>query len=339
MSAVNYYIILLFIICYISSYITCNDITIYNNINNNNNTYNLTRYRRKHNSSYSSNTHNNGKHDHKYKHIDNTNAVHNDLTQPDWTVYHTADEIYNIINDIAQRNNDIIKVTTPYQHHDKWSSHPYSSQLQLVEITNLNSHISDNNKLHIQLTFGEHGREIISSEIALILIQLFDIDSHINIKQDDSLSNDYRTFLLDHVHFYIIPLLNIWSHKQVEQGYVCERKNMNSVDSNRNFDYMFRTTNDNDKLIHMSNDQYPGIEPFSEMESQYIRDIGQLIIDRHNTHDLYINVHSGVREMYRYVNNIQYNIYICFTLYCICSIYVYNILMICFKTHHSHLAE
>lgn len=222
------------------------------------------------------------------------------LMQPNFNVmYHTADELYELINEIGGRNAINIRVTTPFKHHSDWSTHPYVNELQLVEISNFDSSIPDCNKLHIQLTFGEHGREIISSEVALKLIQLFDIDSSEYLDSSILLSDQFRSYILDNVHIYLVPLLNVWGHKQIELGYTCERKNMNGVDPNRNYGYDFKRTDEHDQLIAAGSETYPGKYAFSELESQYVKHIGELIIDRHGVHDLYINVHSGVREMYR----------------------------------------
>lgn len=98
--------------------------------------------------------------------------------------------------------------------------------------------------------------------------------------------------LLRNTEFHLVPNLVPWSRRQVEQGLVCQRKNARGVDLNRNYDYQFNR-HPNLHLRLPTSDQYPGPRPFSEPESRAVRDEATRFRP-----DLYINVHSGAREMY-----------------------------------------
>lgn len=64
--------------------------------------------------------------------------------------------------------------------------------------------------------FNEHARERITGELALEMVQ-----------ELKTLNPDTR--------ITIVPIVNAWGRKRVEQGKRCQRKNRNGVDTNRNY--------------------------------------------------------------------------------------------------------
>jgi len=67
--------------------------------------------------------------------------------------------------------------------------------------------------------------------------------------------------LKQHISWYVIPILNPWGFENLQ------RKNINGVDINRNFDYDWQNGNDDPNSF-----DYRGPFAFSEKESQILRD-------------------------------------------------------------------
>jgi len=164
--------------------------------------------------------------------------------------------------------------------------------------------------LRALFNFGEHGREIISSEIALRLVRMLDMAHNEGMRRAaqtagagtgsggdgaattaaPELDPLFSAFLLSHVSVSLLPLLNVWSHDRVEQGHVCERKNDRGTDLNRNWDYLW---GQDSRQPLPADEQFPGPSAFSEVESRVLRDLATALRP-----DLYVNYHSGIREMY-----------------------------------------
>merc|ERR1719502_242838 len=111
--------------------------------------------------------------------------------------------------------------------------------------------------MRILLTFGMHGREYMSSEIALsFLSQLCRKSSRTEA-------------LLQHAAFKILPLINPSGRSFVtvkQRSCAEQRKNARGVDINRNFDVQF----EDGSASHMTED-YRGSAAFSEVETQLVR--------------------------------------------------------------------
>ena len=114
---------------------------------------------------------------------------------------------------------------------------------------------------------NEHARERITAELAFHVIR--DI---VNMKPDRRIT--------------IIPILNVWGRRTVEEGNTCLRKNKNGVDTNRN--YQLGEKHEYDP----TSEEYEGPHPLSEPESQLVSSILLSGVQR------YINIHSGEFSMY-----------------------------------------
>jgi len=318
------------------------------------------------------------------------------VAQPDWSLYTPADKLRVRVEEVTQRNNEMMKLsiirnqdaaaqsssssdnsiqvvhirnvladpTSPVNEHHQLSSAPTSSSTpsssssdaatlltQLVtdmiaregngreqqqDEPSLTASFNSARPISILYNFGEHGREIISSEIALNILQHLDtLDAAIAIdsamlnaaaatdptaaanarRELDAarakavISPRYLSFLFSHASLTLIPLLNVWSHRRVERGQLCERKNEHGIDLNRN--WPFTWTPEEHKAaaakpqslaererrmratVRTVDEQYGGRAAFSEFESRALRDVAM-----QSKPDLYMNWHAGIREMY-----------------------------------------
>lgn len=116
-------------------------------------------------------------------------------------------------------------------------------------------------------SFNEHGRERVTGELALKLIY--------KLKR-----------FTPSKRVTIVPVLNIFGRKSVDQGHDCMRKNENGVDINRNFQMTVHH-----KYSRLS-EEYEGEHSLSEKESRLIADLLKQGVKR------YVNVHSGEFSLY-----------------------------------------
>ncbi len=135
----------------------------------------------------------------------------------------------------------------------------YDDEILLVE---WNKHKTKN----VVWNFNEHGRELITGELALHMIyQLPKFNPSKRIT--------------------IIPVLNVWG--RTKSFHVpCQRKNKNGVDINRNF-----WTPKNHKKYRKNSEEYEGSSSISEKESIVLARALQ-------NAKRYINVHSGEFSIY-----------------------------------------
>lgn len=115
-------------------------------------------------------------------------------------------------------------------------------------------------------TFNEHARERITAELALEMVKELK-----NIKTDRRIT--------------IVPVVNVWGRKHVENGYSCQRKNKNGVDTNRNYPQRVR------HHYARSSEEYEGNVPLSEPETQLVSGLLEGA-------SRYVNVHSGEYSLY-----------------------------------------
>ena len=123
-----------------------------------------------------------------------------------------------------------------------------------------------NQPKNVVWAFNEHARERITGELALEMIQ--------SLKE-----------VKPNVRITIVPVVNVWGRKQVDNGDRCLRKNKNGVDTNRNYPQKVR------HHYAKFSEEYEGKHPFSEPETKLIRNILQGA-------NQYINVHSGEFSLY-----------------------------------------
>eukprot|EP00210_Caulerpa_lentillifera_P000773 g748.t1 len=136
-------------------------------------------------------------------------------------------------------------------------------------------------------SFGEHGREIVTAELALRFVQSLSNETEFA----QYCSNDCSRIkeILTHTIWKIIPMENPNGRDMFEQGKLCERKNGRGVDINRNWDIDFGTK----EVDYDPSEEYPGAHAFSEPETQILNKL----TEEFKQH-VWIGVHSGMCAMF-----------------------------------------
>eukprot|EP00899_Mesostigma_viride_P015904 jgi/Mesvir1/24314/Mv11000-RA.1 len=172
----------------------------------------------------------------------------------------------------------------------------------------------------ILLNFGQHGREPITSEVALRLLHMIGegrrhggsteggghsgwgagtqgqgfvvATAHgagVPVNWDDEAHLVDPLQLLQAAVVKIVPMENVNGRKKVDAGDFCERKNGRGVDTNRNWGLDWgKKERDYDP-----SEEYPGTAAFSEPEAKMIL---ELVTD-FQPH-MWINVHSGMEALF-----------------------------------------
>ena len=153
------------------------------------------------------------------------------------------------------------------------------------------SDTDDGNRVLID--FGEHGREVITTETAMAflaalaspairngILSKFDLPPAMSAELADTLA---------HTVIKIIPIENTNGRTLVEQGHLCERKNGRGVDPNRNWGVDWGKKEPD----YDPSEEYPGAFPFSEPEAQLLKEITESFRP-----DVFLNIHSGMEAMF-----------------------------------------
>jgi len=134
------------------------------------------------------------------------------------------------------------------------------------------------NKEKAFLLFGEHARELISSETGFHLLTDF--------CQDD-LQNT-ANFILENFILKMVIIANPTGRKIVEEGNFCWRGNQNKVDINRNWGFQWKAKQPIDDFIQTD----PGKKKFSEPETKALQKAIRLFRP-----DIFLSVHSGMNSL------------------------------------------
>ena len=166
----------------------------------------------------------------------------------------------------------------------------YNSTLKIVTVEPGGLSRDPSDKIRVLLNFGEHGRELITSEIALRLLRvLCDPAARADLLASHDLPVPAVEAALQQIVFKIVPMENVRGRELVEGGALCERKNGRGVDPNRNW------------AVHWGHkepdydpaEEYPGTAPFSEPEPAMLRALTEDFAPH-----AWINVHSGMEAMF-----------------------------------------
>lgn len=191
--------------------------------------------------------------------------------------FHNYEEITAVIRDLASNNPDIVELTSigkTLENRDIWAVR-LSTELPTA-----------NQKPGIVFMGGHHAREHLSTEIPMMLAQY--------LVKEFKAGNERIVSLLRSREIHIIPVVNPdgKTHDIATGRYKMWRKNRRAngngtygVDLNRNYSYQWGTTGTSD---NPSSDVYRGTAPFSEPETQAIKNF----IDTHTNLTILLTFHT-----------------------------------------------
>ena len=193
--------------------------------------------------------------------------------------YHTFDQVVSILQNLAEQNKDIARLQSigkTIEGRDLWVMHINSTPDALQKGTS--------NKPGVIFMGNHHAREHLSIEVPLMLIQ------HLLTHRSDA----HIASLLNSKDIWILPMVNPdGAEFDISTGsYKYWRKNRKEngdgtygVDLNRNYSFKWGTggsSTDTDSDIYM------GKEPFSEPETQAVRDF----VTAHANTSVLLSFHS-----------------------------------------------
>nr|XP_043632217.1 carboxypeptidase A6-like [Erigeron canadensis] len=194
-------------------------------------------------------------------------------------LYRTSDSLMEEIEALVNRHQDRLHLET-FQSTNKG----YHAELNVVTYCRNRTAIDDKSKFRILLSFGQHARELITSELALRILSILSEEQFLP-KMDPLLLNK----TLEKIVIKVVPVENLNGRKKVEAGDLCERRNGRGVDLNRNWSVDWgKKEKDFDPY-----EENPGTAPFSEPEAQLMRKLS-MSFDPH----IWVNVHSGMEALF-----------------------------------------
>ncbi|XP_017980778.1 PREDICTED: carboxypeptidase B2 isoform X1 [Theobroma cacao] len=206
------------------------------------------------------------------------------LTQPSFTpinrdLYHSSNDLIEQIKSLVHRHPDKFTVETI-----KAGNKGYGAEITVVTYCRSRKESDERSKFRILLSFGQHGRELITSELALRILSILSEEQFLT-KMDRASINS----ALDNLVIKVVPMENLNGRKLVEAGDLCERRNGRGVDLNRNWSVDWgKKEKDYDPY-----EENPGSAAFSEPETQIMRKLA-ISFDPH----LWVNVHSGMEALF-----------------------------------------
>uniref|UniRef100_A0A0D9YLE9 Peptidase M14 domain-containing protein n=1 Tax=Oryza glumipatula TaxID=40148 RepID=A0A0D9YLE9_9ORYZ len=195
------------------------------------------------------------------------------------TLYHSSDSLLSDIKALVARHSDKLSMDTITA-----SNKGYSTDLFIVTFNHAKESTSNSSKIRVLLSFGQHGRELITSEVALNLL-------YILTEKRKIAGVDLSSFekILENLVIKVVPMENLNGRKRVEEGELCDRRNGRGVDLNRNWSVDWgKKEKDYDPY-----EENPGTAPFSEPEAQIMRELSKSFKPH-----MWVNVHSGMEALF-----------------------------------------
>ncbi|XP_052202265.1 uncharacterized protein LOC127808010 [Diospyros lotus] len=207
------------------------------------------------------------------------NITATSLTSINRDLYHTSDTLMEEIKSLVHRHPDKLHMET-FGSKNKG----YHSEMTVVTYCRNRKEVDDSSKYRILLSFGQHGRELITSELALRILSILSGEEFLPKTDLISLDNTLERLVIK-----VVPMENLNGRQLVEAGDLCERRNGRGVDLNRNWSVDWgKKEKDYDPY-----EENPGTAPFSEPETQMMRKLC-LSFEPH----IWINVHSGMEALF-----------------------------------------
>lgn len=145
---------------------------------------------------------------------------------------------------------------------------------------------SNSSAQRVLMVFGEHARELISSETGLHFIQELCGSEGADLRKTN--------------HFVMVLNANPSGRQSVESGEYCARTNANGVDLNRNYGFHWEAEHADDDETGVGTKKGQPVEafssgtgPFSEPETRIV----QRLINKTQP-DIFLDVHSGTKGLF-----------------------------------------
>uniref|UniRef100_A0A8R1DND6 Zinc carboxypeptidase A 1 n=1 Tax=Caenorhabditis japonica TaxID=281687 RepID=A0A8R1DND6_CAEJA len=195
--------------------------------------------------------------------------------------YNSLEEIHTEMKRLKKEYPSMITLIDIGQSHE-------NRTLLVMKITGKRSPLGS--KISMWIDGGIHAREWISPAVAMYMAH----ELLLGYENDAAVAK-----LMDHIDFYILPVLNPDGYEYSREKNRMWRKNRSpakchrqhfstvccsGVDLNRNFDWFWASTGSSSDPCH---DTYHGTSAFSEPESQAVRDFLE-----QNTPEAFISLHS-----------------------------------------------
>ncbi|CAL8466007.1 g5543 [Coccomyxa elongata] len=209
---------------------------------------------------------------------------------PDFSIYHTKDQVFEEVENLVKANTQIMKLDV-LAISDEESDPPYRSSIKVVTVEPGGHSKDHEKKTRLLLNYGEHGRELITVEVALRLLQIL-ADPSAELERADRPGGPGKARLKALLHntiFKIVPMENERGRDLVEAGNLCERKNGRGVDTNRNWEVHWGYK----EKDYDPNEEYPGTKPFSEPEAEALLELAK----KFRPH-VWMNAHSGMEALF-----------------------------------------
>ncbi|KAJ9165869.1 hypothetical protein P3X46_020687 [Hevea brasiliensis] len=194
-------------------------------------------------------------------------------------LYHSSVDLLEQLKALVHRHPDRLALETI-----KTENKGYKAEITVATYCRSRRGSDDRSKFRILLSFGQHGRELITSELAFRILSILSEEQFLPNTNPTSLNS-----ILDKLVIKVVPLENLNGRKVVEGGDLCERRNGRGVDLNRNWSVDWgKKEEDYDPY-----EENHGTGPFSEPETQIMRKLA-LSFDPH----IWVNVHSGMEALF-----------------------------------------
>ncbi|CAM6103817.1 unnamed protein product [Calypogeia fissa] len=204
---------------------------------------------------------------------------------PNYDLYHRSDVFQKELKALVDRHPLIMTMEVLQAEGLKdGGNEGYHTEMTIVTVEAGGKGARDDQNMRLLLDFGQHGRELVTSEVAFRLLQILGGEHPLG---DIDAGTLYR--ILPHATIKIVPMENLNGRRRVEAGDLCERKNGRGVDPNRNWGVDWgKKEKDYDP-----SEEYPGIAPFSEPETKILRNLAESFKPH-----VWVNVHSGMEALF-----------------------------------------
>lgn len=207
-----------------------------------------------------------------------------DLAKPDYSIYLKKNDLLKKVERLVAANPDIMKMEI---RHAQDGDYRADIQVVTVELGGLTP--AHSTKARVLIDFGEHGREFISSEVGLRLLQVLADPQQLRNITGPGQRVERLTAILQQTVLKILPMENTNGRELVEAGQLCERKNGRGVDTNRNWGIDWGKK----EKDYNPAEEYPGKAPHSEPEVQIL-----LALAKELKPHTWLNVHSGMYALF-----------------------------------------